>query len=157
MSDTSLTDTERETLSVTIDEPEQPDPKTLLATYMLRDGYTGEEVEAYFAARAARPVVDSDAALYALVDEWKLRSESKIIASPEDHCAALLDRLLASGSIRDERAAKAEALREEARYFTETMGEAWGGPKAWLTTGTHVADLVAGILFESSDEIGDGE
>lgn len=44
---------------VTIDEPETPDPRSLLVTYMIRDGYTGEEVEQYMAAQWPEPVAET--------------------------------------------------------------------------------------------------
>jgi hypothetical protein len=60
------------------------------------------------------------------------------------HCAAFY------GDIVDRVAGilAAEALREAARHFEYEMSQAWGGDTRWISTGTHVADLVAEILRE---------
>jgi len=43
------------------------------------------------------------------------------------------------------------ALCEAADYF-DSMGSVWGGDSNWLTTGTHVAGLVSGLLREMAEE-----
>jgi hypothetical protein len=40
----------------------------------------------------------------------------------------------------------ARALREAARYFEYEMPTPWGRDERWISTGSHVADLVGGIL-----------
>jgi len=69
-----------------------------------------------------------------------------LLASPA------LARLLAAA--RDE--ARGEALRDAARFFEYDMAPAWGGDARWISTGSHVADLVASILRERADETADG-
>lgn len=44
------------------------------------------------------------------------------------------------------RQAAGEALLESARFFEYEMADAWGRDVQWVSTGSHVADLVAGIL-----------
>lgn len=47
---------------------------------------------------------------------------------------------------------RAAVLREAAEVFRTEMAGWWGGDSAWLTTGTKVASLVAGVLDEMADE-----
>lgn len=53
------------------------------------------------------------------------------------------------------REAKVEALREAASHFERDMATAWGGDTSWLTTGGNIGRLVADILCERANEIGD--
>jgi hypothetical protein len=52
--------------------------------------------------------------------------------------------------------AKAEALREAARYFEYEMAPAWGGDATWLSTGNRVADVVGDVLRECAADIESG-
>jgi hypothetical protein len=53
--------------------------------------------------------------------------------------------------------AAAGSLREAARYFEYEMAPAWGGDARWISTGSHVADLVGDVLRERAAEIEAGE
>lgn len=50
----------------------------------------------------------------------------------------------------------ARALRKQARFFEYEMSKVWGGDVTWISTGNHVADLVADVLRENAAEIEDG-
>lgn len=49
--------------------------------------------------------------------------------------------------------AKAEALRDAADEVKRVAADGWGGDLHWLTTGTHVGNLVADVLGEIADEV----
>lgn len=50
-------------------------------------------------------------------------------------------------------ACKAEALREAAEHFRSNAAPAWGGDATWITTGSHVAALVAAWLEGMAEEV----
>ena len=66
-------------------------------------------------------------------DALRLRTADALLASP-----ALADLI---------RLTKAEAA-SDAVELLRSMSAAWGGESAWLTTGTKVADLAAGVVEE---------
>jgi hypothetical protein len=52
--------------------------------------------------------------------------------------------------------AKAAALRDAAVDLRANAATAWGAGAPWFTTGTQVADVAAGWLEESADELAEG-
>lgn len=51
------------------------------------------------------------------------------------------------------RTAQANALRDVADYFEGEMASVWGRGATWVTTGTHVAELVADVLREHASDL----
>ncbi len=48
---------------------------------------------------------------------------------------------------------KADTLRQAADEIETDYAAAWGGGRMWMTTGTKVANLVAGVLREMASEV----
>lgn len=49
--------------------------------------------------------------------------------------------------------APARALRDAALFFEQEMAQSWGGDAQWLTTGRHVAGVVADVLREEAADL----
>lgn len=80
-------------------------------------------------------------------DARKRRTEAHQI-HPDPAVCVIVAREVAAA----ERRAHTEALHCAAVEFTEVYAEVWGGDEMWLTSGTRVGRLVAGILREMAGD-----
>lgn len=76
-------------------------------------------------------------------ERWMLRD--KALWSQSDRLFGAVESIIA--------ARQADVLREVAAYFEDQVSMFWGGSAHWLTTGSHVAGLVADTLREHADDL----
>ena len=83
---------------------------------------------------------------------YEARNTGHTMEQAADAAVAALEPIIGSIDANAHLRGTVEALTDAARYFEYEMAPAWGGDNAWISTGSHVADLVAEILRERADE-----